>query len=557
MKLHLGTTDDGKPFHLTDDDCYRSHTESIGGTQTGKTNLMDLRFRQSVIEGMGVASLEKHGQSFQNNLRWLALNRVGLDLDTRPVVIIDPSQSDYIYPLNFFDNPHGDDIETLVSRRTSATAKVWGSADTDKMPTFERICGTLFHYTIESGESLANTIQLLHYPNRHLRGRAIAITSSRYRREQWQWLQSLNEREWNDRVESTANRLARFVAPRAVRRFTSLKQGFDFVDFMDRGGVMLVNLSASGELAAEYADVFGVLLLLKFAESAMARIRARRPGQPPPKVFPLFLDEFASFASPDLARMLAETLKGGLHLVCGYQSLDQVEAVPQLAASLSSNARHRFIFAPSFEDALRIVPRTHLTQLNTREIKQRYYRTTHLYEEETRTIEGYGDSWNSGHGAGLTGPEDGWPNERNLYETDTKTHGGSVTSTTMPFLKPVAQQELASEVEWSPEEKRLRLAELLTSQPLGHCFAKKDREPVVGLKVFEARNTLISEKWLLDYKRALANKTGTPTATEADRLIAADESRFNQLAASREVADDDPSGWEPETPFRRRRPKPQ
>ena len=211
----------------------------------------------------------------------------------------------------------GEDISTQVNRRIDATVRPWGGSDTDEMPTVERTARVLYTFMAETGQTLSNAADLLDPDYHELRSYALQVTKDEYARAQLRRFQSIKTlRDWEDKVLSTENRLARFLGSRAVRRFMGLTDhNLDLLDIMDSGKVLLVNLGASGFLDRKAATVFASLLLYEFMDTAMRRaVRARGSGSKP-SLFPLYLDEFQNYITDDIADMLDQVLKGGLHIV--------------------------------------------------------------------------------------------------------------------------------------------------------------------------------------------------------------------------------------------------
>src|SRR5206468_7510900 len=112
-------------------------------------------------------------------LRYCAQLEVGLYNDFRSLILLNPSQPDYITGFNPFMN-QGADIATQVSRRIDATIRPWGITDTNLMPTFERICRLLYTFAVERRETLPNTAHLLQFDKPELRQFAIENTSDPY-----------------------------------------------------------------------------------------------------------------------------------------------------------------------------------------------------------------------------------------------------------------------------------------------------------------------------------------------------------------------------------------
>jgi hypothetical protein len=598
----IGQGANGKPVSITRAMRESTHMHIIGGSGKGKSKFLEWMIRRNIREGHGLCLLDWHGTLYKDVLRYCSHLEVGLDRDFRSLILLNPSRPDYVTGFNPFMN-QGADIATQVSRRISATIRPWGITDTNVMPTFERVCRLLYTFAVEQRETLPNTANLLQFDRPELREYAASVVTDSYVRQQWQQLaQMKNYRDWKEFVLSTENRLSRFLASKTIKRFMGLTDNnIDLIDAMDQGKIILVNLGSSGFLDRESARVFASLLLNEFFESAMLRAE-RAPAGLKPKTFSLYLDEFQEYITDDVAAMLDQVRKGGLHMVLAHQHLGHMAENERLLQSVLTNARLRAVFGGlAYTDACVLANEMFLPDLNTRQIKKAYYHTIHLYDEQTRKVtsrsfgegqssshnwsEGSGTSSGSGSGvAVMTGrnystgrstPErsvmgaadsEGWFSESESYSegrssvafasdsySEFSSVGGSEGVSTfhssgeseVPVWVPIPVKELTTEAEWSREEKVSKVAEMLKHQQERHCFIKLDTELTQPLRVPFVQDYSQSEQTLLDYERAVYDAQDAIAGSEVDKLLADSENRFlarislpRQSTTDLDVADD-------------------
>ena len=596
-EIPLGSNAKGEPLFLAPALRQSTHMHVIGGSGKGKSKFFEWMVRQDVDEGHGFCVVDWHGTLYKDLLRYLAQLRVGLRQDFRSVVLLNPSQPDYITGFNPFMN-QGADIATQVSRRIDATIRPWGITDTNLMPTFERVCRLLYTFAVEQGETLPNAAQLLQFDKTELREYAINVVSDPYIRQQWHELSQIkNFRDWKEFVLSTENRLSRFLASKTIKRFMGMTTGnLNLMEAMDEGKIVLINLGSSSFLDRESARVFASLLLNEFFETAMLRANEAPVGQKP-KPFTLYLDEFQEYITEDIASMLDQVRKGGLHMVLAHQHLGHLVDNQQLLQSILTNARIRAVFGGlSYTDACLLANEMFLPDLNTRQIKKAYYHTIHLFDEQTRIVRsrstGHGTSessnWSSGRsegrsfgsgvssmnastqgfttslsapGTGAAGPNqtEGWFTEG---QSDSRTSANSSTTfstdsysdsysegrsvghsyfesqgeSEVPVWVPIPVQELTTEAEWSREEKVSKVAEMLKYQQERHCFIKLDTEPTQPLKVPFVREYFHSDSDLLEYERAVYDEQQAVSAANADLLLVENEQRFLEAATNQRSA---------------------
>lgn len=582
--ITIGQNAAGKPVNITSSMRQSTHMHVIGGSGKGKSKFLEWLIRRDIREGHGFCLIDWHGTLYKDVLRYCSHLEVGLDRDFRSVVLLNPSEPNFVTGFNPFMN-QGSDIATQVSRRIDATIRPWGITDTNMMPTFERVCRLLYTFAVEQRETLPNAAQLLQFDKPNLREYAVSVIGDSYIKQQWQQLAQVKTfRDWREFVLSTENRLSRFLASKTIKRFMGLTSGnLDLIGAMDQGKIVLINLGTSGFLDRESARVFASLLLNEFFESAMLRATNAPSGQKP-RTFTLYLDEFQEYITDDIGSMLDQVRKGGLHMVLAHQHLGHLVDNPRLLQSVLTNARLRAVFGGlPYTDACLLANEMFLPDLNTRQIKKAYYHTTHLYEEQKRKVisqssgsgKSSGSSWSRGTSVGTNsgsafatasgntyssgssiagtsiGATEGWFSDSHSESasesfssfssdnvSESSLEGGSRGENSfeskgeseVPVWVPIPIQELGSEAEWSREEKVSKVAEMLKYQQERHCFIKLDNEQTQPLRVPFVRQYSQSDDSLLEYEQAIYQAQGALPAEEVDQVLEQNENRFLALA---------------------------
>jgi hypothetical protein len=407
-KILIGVNADKQPLYLTDAMRRRTHTHVIGSSGTGKSKFLQRLIQADIAAGKGVCLIDPHGPLYHDVLKWCYYHDIGLHGDHRRLILLNPSQPDFITGFNPFFKEGESDISVQVNRHIDAVIRPWGAMSCDETPTLARTLKLLFTFAVETGETLPNAAKLLEFARADLRGYALTVTKDSYIRSQWLELQQVKTfRDWTQQVLSTENRLSRFLGSTAVRRFMGLPLGnLNIQKIMDEGHILLVNLGESSYLHPEAAKVFGSLLIYEIFHAALRRANeCSRSGDTPP-LYTLVLDEFQNYVTEDLAQALDQIRKGGVHLVMAHQHLAHFADNPRLAKSVFTNARIRAVFGGlTFEDACIVGNEMFLPDLNSRQIKRVYFHTMHLYEEETRLVrsQAKGESTSLGVSAGKSG----------------------------------------------------------------------------------------------------------------------------------------------------------
>jgi hypothetical protein len=343
--IPIGTDVNGKDIAITPEMRQATHMRVIGGSGTGKSKFLEWMIRKDIREGHGLYLVDWHGTLYSDVLRYCAYLEVGLRKDHRKVILLNPSQPDFITGFNPFMD-QGEDVSVQVRRRIAATIRPWGITDTNSMPTFENVLYALYAFAVEQRETLANAAHLLEFDKPELRRYAVRVVKEpQARRKLRQLLQIKTYREWSEFVLSTENRLGRFLGSKTVQRFMGLRNGnLDLRKAMDEGHIVLINLGYSNYLDREAARVFASLLLNEFFETAMLRALEAEKVDEKPSTFMLYLDEFQEYITDDIASMLDQVRKGGLHMVLAHQHLGHFKTNAPLLKSILINARLRAVF---------------------------------------------------------------------------------------------------------------------------------------------------------------------------------------------------------------------
>jgi hypothetical protein len=164
---------------------------------------------------------------------------------------------------------------------------------------------------------------------------------------------------------STINRTMEFLAAERIRNIIGQQAGtLDFKKIMDEGYIVLVNLSSGKSVSHDNARLIGTLLVNDLFLTATERPQKSRP-------FYLYIDECSLFINEDVARILDEGRKFGLHLILAHQHLAQLKkAGEDIYHSVITDAKTKVIFGGlSAEDARILSEQVFLGELDLEERK--------------------------------------------------------------------------------------------------------------------------------------------------------------------------------------------
>jgi hypothetical protein len=315
-----------------------AHMWLIGGSGTGKSNLIAHLAHQDIEAGHGVLVLDPHGDLIDDIAR-----RVPEEHRAR-TILFDPSDTAYPIGFNILDarsdierNLLASDLVAIFRRFTTS----WG--DTMSTVLGEAVLAVLAH---PEGGTLG-TLKRLIVDDAFRRTYLVRVADPDIRRFWEKDYPIIGARSAGPLIA----RLDTFLRSRVVRGIVSQRKGrLDLAEVMERGKVLLVRLG-KGLIGEENAYLLGSLLLAKCNQLALARqaipIAARRP-------FFCYADEFQSFVTPSIESLATEGRKYRFGLTVAHQMLAQLSDVPRIEGALLSSCHTRIVFRVGDGDAKKL-----------------------------------------------------------------------------------------------------------------------------------------------------------------------------------------------------------
>lgn len=151
-----------------------------------------------------------------------------------------------------------------------------------------------------------------------------------------------------DAAAPILNKIATVLVPGSplLRLFSNASNAVDIPGIMDRGEILLVNLS-KGQLGEQPAKLLGGLITTAIAQSALARHAIPQDQRRP---FHFTCDEFQNFAAIESTEsILSEARKYALCLTLAHQTLGQLPS--KMRDNITGNVATMVAFAISADDA--------------------------------------------------------------------------------------------------------------------------------------------------------------------------------------------------------------
>jgi type IV secretory pathway TraG/TraD family ATPase VirD4 len=340
LLLRVGNQEheNGAPLYLSNHDL-KAHTHGIGASRAGKSKLIEYIARQFVKERQGFCLIDPSGFLYHDLVQWLAYVKP----ERSDIVLFNPSYQERIVGFNPFQLRGAKNEATITSkvdRMIGATLRAWGMANTTNAPRLERVMRCLYYVIIEQDLSIDAVRYFLSPRHFHIRDAIIDRIRSEAIKDQWLMLTENKRPEaYLNTVESTANRLFKFITQQTVKRIIGTPENaIDLEAITTNRSLLLINLQPSPTFSQESARVIGTLLVNELWEVMRRRTREEMRKLPP---FFLVVDEFQNFATPDFSQMLDQAAKYGLHLFIFHQNLGQLDA--DLRTALTA-CHTRFVF---------------------------------------------------------------------------------------------------------------------------------------------------------------------------------------------------------------------
>lgn len=289
------------------------HVYIIGQTGAGKSGLLELFALSDIFYNQGYCVIDPHGDFAVNNLRFIPESRI------KDVVYFNPADTAHpvaFNPLELSDPARKPNISSeVIGVLKRMFGDSWG-------PRLEHI----LRFTL---------LALLDRPDPTLLDISRMLTDKEFRKETLDYCQDVtvlqfwkqefgqwNEKQVNESIAPVLNKVGAFTANPIIRNIVGQpKSSFDIREIMDKGKILVVNLS-KGLIGEDNAGILGAFLVTKVQLAAMSRsdipdIKDRRP-------FYLYVDEFQNFATDSFAVILSEARKYGLNLTIANQYIAQM-----------------------------------------------------------------------------------------------------------------------------------------------------------------------------------------------------------------------------------------
>ncbi len=293
------------------------HVYVIGKTGMGKSTLLENMAIQDIQNGNGLAFIDPHGGTAEKLLEYVPEHRI------KDVLYFAPFDMEHPVSFNVMEDIGVEKRHLVLSGLMSAFNKLFGEESfSDRM-----------QYILQN-----TVLALLEYPGATMLGINKMLSDKEYRnkvianitdpsvRNYWvKEYAGYTERFAAEAIPAIQNKIGQFTSNPLIRNIIGQeKSSFDFRDIMDRGKIMIINLS-KGKVGEGNANLIGSMLITKIYLAAMSRADRGEGELAKLPNFYLYVDEFQSFANKSFADILSEARKYKLNLTIAHQYIEQME----------------------------------------------------------------------------------------------------------------------------------------------------------------------------------------------------------------------------------------
>lgn len=490
--IHLGQNllEDGD-LYITPKEL-STHMHVLGGTGVGKSKFLELTIKELIMRGHGLCLIDPHGDLYHDILDFCSSihehpKAKHLNLASR-VIPFDVAEEDYVFGFN----PMARNKAMLVYQVISAMESIRKSWQMDSFSATPRLARWLFNMNyalIEGDLTLMQARHLASLPNNDYRPGIIGRIQNQDVKAEWEYVSELRNKERQEQLESSLNRLQPFFQNHHLRRIFGRKQNtINFPNVLQNNNIVLVNLAYQGSIREDQQRLIGTMLINELLTAAFARPKGQR------NPFFVLIDEFQHFVTKDICEILDGGRKFGIHLVLAHQHLGQLKKDDhEVYYSTLTNARTKVVFGGVNVDDLKVMgEELFLPEFNPNEIKQEIWQTKFRPVESTRIVTASSESSGSGSSFARAGstvlscnetfiPGSGWfaaeekaSRGKGSGKTDSSSEGESSSSssgttvTETPFYEFHEFQELSSREFRSFQEQMYIKMGQLKRQPARH-----------------------------------------------------------------------------------------
>jgi hypothetical protein len=326
--LVLGTNTfrgEKRKIYMNNEDRFR-HFYIIGQTGTGKSSIIQVMARQDFHQKRGICVIDPHGSLVEDLLPYIPRERAD------DVIYFNPADMERPMGLNILEGKTPEERDLIALDAMNMMVKMFGEEIFGPriQDYFRNGCLTLMEDE-EEGGAITDLVKL--FTDEEWQKYKVSKVKNPIVRSFWEkQMAQTGQREKQEMIPYFAAKFGQFYTNTLIRNIVGqTKSAFDVSDVMNKGKILLVNLS-KGLVGDINSQLLGMIFVNKIQVAAMRR---QRQSSTERKDFFLYIDEFQNFVTPSIESILSEARKYRLGLVLAHQYIDQLEKDSKLSGSVS------------------------------------------------------------------------------------------------------------------------------------------------------------------------------------------------------------------------------
>jgi len=308
----------------------RRHSYIIGRTGTGKTELMKNMAIQDIRNGEGICIVDPHGDFVEDVLQYIPKERAD------DVILFEPADMERPLGLNMLEVKGPEQKDFVIQEMIAIFYKLFPPEMIG--PMFEHNMRNVMLTLMEDKQQVGTIAEIPRmFTDTDFQKYKLSKVKDPIVRAFWEKeMAKTSDFHKSEMLGYLISKVGRFVENEMMRNIIGQqKSSFDFREVMDKGKILLINLS-KGKTGEVNAKLLGLIIVSKLQMAALSRADIPEEQR---KDFYLYVDEFQNFVTDSFATILSEARKYRLNLIMAHQFISQLSEQKEGSSKVDTKMR--------------------------------------------------------------------------------------------------------------------------------------------------------------------------------------------------------------------------